>query len=272
MPPTARSRSAPTRREYEKLFENAQPPAARRQGERRVGHAGLRWPAAAPSGRRPHRQRLAAVGRLHRQLRQPVRPRRSASRATAATANLTGSPDYGARIVYVGDPGSGCSTTSTRSSTGVDRRRRPTGSVGLESGRNILIGCPNKLIDISLVAQHPPRWRPRAAVPGGCVQRVQHGHLQRPSDADPVTRPDRPDGAQSAVQRGRLAQRTRAAKPRNAGFGAANGRPDLRNFQAMVRFSSKELFMRTSDRQSGWDSIPPAFFLGWRADRRGDAS
>ena len=28
--------------------------------------------------------------------------------------NLTGSPDYGARIVYVGDPGSGCSSDPYR--------------------------------------------------------------------------------------------------------------------------------------------------------------
>ncbi len=29
--------------------------------------------------------------------------------ANGGNVNLTGSPDYGARIVYVGDPGSGCS-------------------------------------------------------------------------------------------------------------------------------------------------------------------
>ena len=41
----------------------------------------------------------------------------SATRRNGAHVNLTGSPDYGARIVYIGDPGNGCSTTSTRSST-----------------------------------------------------------------------------------------------------------------------------------------------------------
>ena len=29
--------------------------------------------------------------------------------SNGANLNLTGSPDYGARIVYLGDPGSGCS-------------------------------------------------------------------------------------------------------------------------------------------------------------------
>ena len=37
--------------------------------------------------------------------------------ANGGNVNLTGSPDYGARIVYVGDPGSGCSDNSSRSST-----------------------------------------------------------------------------------------------------------------------------------------------------------
>ena len=34
----------------------------------------------------------------------------SATSTTARHKNLTGSPDYGARIVYMGDPGSGCSS------------------------------------------------------------------------------------------------------------------------------------------------------------------
>src|SRR5262249_16998877 len=55
--------------------------------------------------------------------------------------NLTGSPDYVAKIKYVGDVGSGCSSNqyaqfNTGAVTG------PTyGSVGLESGRYLLGGC-----------------------------------------------------------------------------------------------------------------------------------
>ena len=66
------------------------------------------------------------------------------------SVNLTGSPDYGARIRYTGDPGSGCSGDqyvqfNTAAVTG------PTyGSLGLESGRNIMRACPNKIVDLSL--------------------------------------------------------------------------------------------------------------------------
>jgi hypothetical protein len=69
-----------------------------------------------------------------------------------ANINLTGSPDFGARIVYTGDPGTGC--------TGLDNQYAQfnaaavTGpgyfSDGLESGRNILQNCADKFVDLSL--------------------------------------------------------------------------------------------------------------------------
>jgi len=64
--------------------------------------------------------------------------------------NLTGSPDYGARVVYVGDPGKGCSDNqyvqfNTAAVTG------PTyNSLGLESSRNVLVGCPDKTLDLAI--------------------------------------------------------------------------------------------------------------------------
>lgn len=64
--------------------------------------------------------------------------------------NLTGSPDYGARIVYVGDPGKGCTSNqyaqfNTAAVTG------PTyNSLGMESGRNILVGCPDHTLDLAV--------------------------------------------------------------------------------------------------------------------------
>jgi hypothetical protein len=64
--------------------------------------------------------------------------------------NLTGSPDYGARILFTGDPGSGCSNDqyvqfNTAAVTGPKY-----GSLGLESGRNVMRACPNKIVDLSL--------------------------------------------------------------------------------------------------------------------------
>ncbi len=66
------------------------------------------------------------------------------------SVNLTGSPDYGARIVYTGNPGSGCSSNQY-AQFNVNSVTGPTyGSLGLESGRNILHGCFFKQTDMAL--------------------------------------------------------------------------------------------------------------------------
>ena len=70
--------------------------------------------------------------------------------SNGANKNLTGSPDYGARIVYIGDPGGGCSDNqyaqfNTSAVTGPGFN-----SVGLESGRNLMSNCADKTVDLSL--------------------------------------------------------------------------------------------------------------------------
>jgi hypothetical protein len=72
-----------------------------------------------------------------------------------SAVDLTGSPDYGnngagARVVFLGDPGSGCSSNQYRQFntdvvTGPDR-----GSVGMESARNSMRGCMQRELDLSL--------------------------------------------------------------------------------------------------------------------------
>ena len=55
--------------------------------------------------------------------------------------NLTGSPDYGARIRVVGDPGAGCSSDVYRQFNTRRSRARSRNSVGLESGNDYLRGA-----------------------------------------------------------------------------------------------------------------------------------
>ena len=64
--------------------------------------------------------------------------------------NLTGSPDYNARIVYTGDPGSGCSSDQYKQFNTASVTGAQPGSVGLESGRTILRGCMDKTVDMAL--------------------------------------------------------------------------------------------------------------------------
>jgi hypothetical protein len=64
--------------------------------------------------------------------------------------NLTGSPSYPARIVITGDPGSGCTDDQYRQFTTTAFSGPLPGSVGLESGRNTMIGCAEKILDLAI--------------------------------------------------------------------------------------------------------------------------
>ncbi len=66
------------------------------------------------------------------------------------SVNLTGSPDYGARIVIVGDPGSGCSSNQYKQFNTAAFAGPTYGSVGMESGRNYMVGCPDHTTDLAI--------------------------------------------------------------------------------------------------------------------------
>jgi hypothetical protein len=78
-----------------------------------------------------------------------------AYQSDGSAINLTGSPSFGnngsgARVVFVGDPGSGCSDNqyaqfNTAAVAGPDYY-----SVGLDSGRNAMRGCMQRDLDLSL--------------------------------------------------------------------------------------------------------------------------
>ena len=65
--------------------------------------------------------------------------------------NLTGTPNYAARVNIVGDPGSGCDRGNQYRQFNTDAFAGPTtGSVGTESGRNYLSACGDRNIDLAL--------------------------------------------------------------------------------------------------------------------------
>jgi hypothetical protein len=157
-------------------------------------------------------------------------------RDNGANVNLTGSPDYGARVVYIGDPGSGCTDNqyaqfNTAAVTG------PTyGSLGLESGRNILRGCPDKTVDLALMRE----------IRMGGVRRLElrldvfnafntavidqrQNQIQYNSPADLTVRNSQ-TLANGSIDPAR-------STPRTAGFGAATRAQAMRNVQVQVRFA-----------------------------------
>ena len=64
--------------------------------------------------------------------------------------NLTGSPDYAAAIRIIGDPGSGCSSNQYKQFNTAAFAGPVAGSLGLESGRNYMRGCPYYFTDFAL--------------------------------------------------------------------------------------------------------------------------
>jgi hypothetical protein len=149
--------------------------------------------------------------------------------------NLTGSPDYAARIVYVGDPGSGCSDDQYRQFNTAAVTGPRYGSVGLESGRNILGGCPNKTVDLAisrhirLSGSRTLQFRIDAFNVFNTVvinDRERNIIYRSPTDLTIVNSQTLPDGSLDPAR----------LTPRTAGFGAATGAQPMRNLQLQIRF------------------------------------
>jgi hypothetical protein len=152
-----------------------------------------------------------------------------------AAINLTGSPDYNARIVYVGDPGGGCSSNQYAQFNTASVKGPTYGSVGLESGRNILSNCPTKLVDLSLSRDirlgggRQVTFRLDAFNALNTViynARSTTVQYDNPTSQNIVNNQYNADGSLNQTR----------LTPRTAGFGAATNALDLRNFQAMIRF------------------------------------
>jgi hypothetical protein len=149
--------------------------------------------------------------------------------------NLTGSPDYAARIVYIGDPGSGCSSNQYRQFNTAAVTGPTYGSVGLESGRFLLGGCPDHTIDLAIArnvrlgGNRMLQFRLDVFNAFNAViynNRQNNVIYRSPTDLTVVNSQTLPDGS---LDPNRLT-------PRTAGFGAATGAQPLRNLQLQIRF------------------------------------
>jgi hypothetical protein len=149
--------------------------------------------------------------------------------------NLTGSQDYNARIVYLGDAGSGCSSNQYAQFNANAVTGPGYFSDGLESGRNILRNCADKQTDLAIVRNikvggaRQLQFRMDVFNAFNVVQiNARQTQLQL---VDPTGKALRNSQflADGSVDPARL-------KPNNAGFGAATGAQNMRNLQIAVRF------------------------------------
>jgi hypothetical protein len=147
--------------------------------------------------------------------------------------NLTGSPDYNARVVILGDLGKGCSSNQFNQFNTAMVAGPQFNSVGLESGRNYLTACPDHTTDLAIARnirfggsrQVQLRLDAYNAFNTAIVTgRSTTANFQSPSDmtlrnpqyvVNPGDTTLAPGATGTVIAPGR-------DLPRNAGFGAAN--------------------------------------------------
>jgi hypothetical protein len=151
--------------------------------------------------------------------------------------NLTGSPDYGARIRIVGDPGSGCSSDPDRQFNAAAFQGPLPGSFGLESGANYLKSCFSNTIDLAIARNiRLPKGRNiqlrvdmfnafnEARITG------RNTTIALNSPNDPVTQTNLPFDAAGNLIDAR-------SRPRNSGTGVVTGYQAPRSVQMQMRFA-----------------------------------
>ena len=151
--------------------------------------------------------------------------------------NLTGSPDFGARIRHVGDPGKGCSSDLYRQFNAAAFQGPLVGSVGLESGNDYLKGCFSSVLDLSIARN--------IRLGGGRMLQLRADMFNAPNRAQITGRkttlnadqPDRSDNAAESSVDATGNILPNRVRPNQAGFGAVNAYQAARNIQGYIRFS-----------------------------------
>ncbi len=148
---------------------------------------------------------------------------------------LTGSPDYTARVVITGDPGSGCSSNQYAQFNTAAFSGPLPGSTGLESGRHLLHGCGDHRLDLAIQRSIRIFWGKRLQLRAdlfnafnAVVFSARQTQLQLVSPTD-QTVTNAQYLADGRINPGRLT-------PNNAGFGAATAALSARSIQVQVQF------------------------------------
>jgi hypothetical protein len=153
-----------------------------------------------------------------------------------SNVNLTGSPDYAARVRVVGDPGSGCADDIYQQFNTAAFQGPLVGSLGLESGNNYVKGCFQSALDLSIARNfrlpHGQLVQLRVEMfnaPNAAIITGRNTTMNLSNPTDPVTITNLPFDANGNL----IASRTR---PRDAGFGVANGYMAPRTVQVQIRY------------------------------------
>jgi len=174
----------------------------------------------------------------------------SLGNATTTNLNLTGSPDFGARVILTGDPGGGCSSNPYKQFNTEAFSGPQANSVGLDSGSGYLKGCFVSSTDLSIsrvIALGKARSIQlrldlfnafnQAAITGrntsATFASLTANKVPTNVAYDPVT--GKLNDGINLLSDGTVS--TDRHLPKNAGFGVANAYQTPRSVQGQIRFS-----------------------------------
>ncbi|HVW84817.1 MAG TPA: carboxypeptidase regulatory-like domain-containing protein [Bryobacteraceae bacterium] len=153
--------------------------------------------------------------------------------------NITGSPDYAGMVVLGNNVGAGCSGDPFSEFNASAVKGPAYGSVGLESARLSMRGCPTRNVDLSIVRQfhfwkftEARQFQFRADI-FNALNAVQINAISTTATFNNPTAMALQNAefdSSGAILSGR-------SQPKNAGFGAATGAAAMRSIQLEVRFS-----------------------------------
>jgi hypothetical protein len=155
-----------------------------------------------------------------------------------ASVNLTGSPDYAARVRIVGDPGSGRSKDMYRQFNASAFQGPLTNSNGFESPAGYLRGCFQSAFDLTIArnirlggARNLQLRVDMFNAPNQAIVTGRNTTMNLTNPSDPTTITNLPyDPATGQILPNRV-------KPSNSGFGQATAWQTPRNMQFQIKYS-----------------------------------
>jgi len=151
------------------------------------------------------------------------------------SVNLTGSPDYGARIVYLDNGGGvGCSKDQYRQFN-VSVAGPTYNSLGLESGRNVMQSCFNNVIDMRMSRNFRFAGGKQFSIEFDTFNTFNIVNINARNSTISLTSPTDQTVRNSQFLADGTLDQTKVL-PKNAGFGAATGATAMRTARMYIRF------------------------------------
>jgi hypothetical protein len=160
--------------------------------------------------------------------------------SNGANVNITGSPDWAGKVILGNNLGSGCSANQFGQFNASAVQGPSFGSVGMESGRNYLRGCPDHTLNMAVVRRirfgklfnETRRLEARLDLFNALNAAIINALSTTATFNNPTNMAlqNNQYNADGTLNTARL-------QPKTAGFGAGTGAQAMRNLQLELRFS-----------------------------------